>query len=88
MAWFLPLSKQFGLNGSAKWVSLNGFLNFKWFGLVFLMNKWFSLVSRPTNRTEPKPNWAHCYIGFRLNDLKVFIYRCYYSQDSYLLAYG
>ena len=40
------------------------------------------------NRTEPKPNWAHCYIGFRLNDLKVFIYRCYYSQDTYLLAYG
>ena len=32
-----------------------------WFGLVFSMNRWFGLVSRPRNRTEttnlfkPKP---------------------------------
>ena len=25
------------------------------------MNKWFDLVLRPRNWTEPKPDWAHCY---------------------------
>ena len=49
-----PFLKRFGLNG---------FINFKQFGLVFIINKWFGfiinkwfgLVSRLRNRTEPGP---------------------------------
>ena len=52
--------------------SLNGFIKFKQFGLVFNINKWFGLVSRPRNRTEPRPLLLTTFdiVGRRLFPMK------------------
>ena len=49
LVWF---GSKFSVNGL---VYLNGFINFKQFGLLFIMNKWFGLVSRPRTGTGTEP---------------------------------
>ena len=48
-----PIFKQLGF---PKWFGLNGFIHFKQFDLVFIINKWFGLVWFRGQETEPNRN--------------------------------